>query len=62
MNLTNMEKKIYKKPSTVVRDIVPINRLLGVSIPKGEGTPPGTAEGREFQMDFVDEDDDDATW
>lgn len=59
MNLTKMEKKIYEKPSSVVIGLVPLDGLLQVSINKGEGTPPGTAEGRMFQMDDFDLDDED---
>ncbi len=48
-----MEKKIYEKPCSEVVDYEPLGCLLGVSIPKGEGTPPGTAEAPALQI-FTD--------
>ena len=59
MKKTKMEKKIYEKPCSEVVDMVPLDCLLGVSIPKGEGTPPGTAEAPRFQTYTDDEDYDD---
>lgn len=61
-----MEKKIYEKPSSEVIDMLPLDSLLGVSIPKGEGTPPGTAEAPVLQI-FTDIDPEEevetvATW
>jgi hypothetical protein len=60
-----MEKKIYEKPVSEVIDMVPLDSLLGVSIPKGEGTPPGTAEAPVYHilsdMDLDDDDDNVAT-
>ena len=62
MEKTKMEKKIYEKPISEVIDMVPLDSLLGVSIPKGEGDPPGTAEAPAYHiltdMDLDDDDDD----
>lgn len=51
-----MEKRIYNKPETEVFNMESVESILAVSIPKGEGTPPGIAEAP--KMVFFNEDDD----